>query len=85
MFTFLQNRCLCTNDGGVVSVATMLLVFLQVNTIPQGQIDMNVCTDVFDAEAVTSHDFSICVKTDDSVTYIKGVSRDEINRLVEVP
>lgn len=54
------------------------------NTIPQGQIDMNVCSDVFDAEAATGHDFAICVATDNSKTYIKGVSREEINRCDDV-
>ena len=55
---------------------------LQINTVPQGVIDMNVCVDVFDAESATSHEFSICVATADKKTYIKGTNKEEITRSV---
>ncbi len=53
---------------------------LQVSTVPQGVIDMNRCTDVFDAEGVTSHALSIGIKTPDSSTFIKGTAKEETNR-----
>jgi len=53
---------------------------LQVGTLPQGVVDMNQCCDVHCAEAETGHQFSIAVVTAKGTTYIKGSSREEINR-----
>lgn len=42
---------------------------------------MNKCTDVFDAEKHTGHEYSIGVQVPDNDTlYIKGTSKDEIRR-----
>jgi len=57
-----------------------LSVMLQVDTIPQGVVDMNQCTDVRCAEVETGHQFSIAVVTSKGTTYIKGSSREEISR-----
>jgi len=52
----------------------------QVSTIPQGIVDMNHCSSVHCAETETGHQFSIAVVTAKGTTYIKGNSREEINR-----
>ena len=44
---------------------------------------MNRCTDVFDAEGVTSHQLSLGIKSGDKTTYIKGTAKDETNRSVK--
>ena len=62
------------------SLSLILFLLLQVNTVPQGVIDMNTCTDVYDAENVTGHQFSIAVITPETFTYIKGNGKEEINR-----
>jgi len=59
-----------------MDVCTML----QVGTIPQGVVDMNESSDVHCAETETGHQFSIAVVTAKGATYIKGSSREEINR-----
>ncbi len=53
---------------------------LQINTVPQGLVDMNKCTDVYDAENMTGHQLSIAVKTPEKQIYIKGTDKHEINR-----
>ena len=53
---------------------------LQVGTIPQGVVDMNESSDVHCAETETGHQFSVAVVTAKGATYIKGSSREEINR-----
>jgi len=52
----------------------------QVGTIPQGIVDMNHCTDVHCAEKETGHQFSIAIVNTKGSTYIRGSSREEINR-----
>ena len=54
--------------------------YFQVNTVPQGIIDMNKCTDVYDAENITSHAHSIAIATPDHVTFVKGSTKEETNR-----
>ncbi len=54
------------------------------STVPQGVIDMNRCTDVFDAEGTTSHPLSVGIKTPEKSTFIKGTSKDEINRYTHI-
>ena len=53
---------------------------LQVGTLPQGVVDMNQCSDVRCAEVETGHQYSIAIVTAKCTTYIKGSSREEINR-----
>lgn len=44
-------------------------------------MDMNKCTDVFDAEEKTGHEFAIGITVpSQSTTYVKGTSKDEIRR-----
>lgn len=56
----------------------------QIHTIPQGVIDMNQCSDVFNSQEFTGHQYSIGIKAQDKTTYIKGTSKDEISRLAVV-
>jgi len=53
---------------------------LQAGTLPQGVVDMNQCRDVHCAEIETGHQYSIAIVTARGTTYIKGSSREEINR-----
>ncbi|XP_041364638.1 golgin subfamily A member 4-like isoform X2 [Gigantopelta aegis] len=59
------------------------------DTIPQGVIDMNKCTDVLDAEKSTSHSNSLAIVTSEKTYYIKGNSKEEIqwwhDILIEFP
>lgn len=54
------------------------LAFLQPDTVPQGVVDMNKCTDVVDAESTTSHQFSLSISTPEKTVYVKGNSKEEI-------
>ncbi|XP_067672878.1 uncharacterized protein [Haliotis asinina] len=47
------------------------------DTVPQGTIDMNKCSDVQEAEKVTGHINSVSVMTPDKTIYIKGESKEE--------
>ena len=58
----------------------MPCVSVQVNTIPQGVIDMNQCIDVVDAEEITGHQLSISIVITEHSTYIKGTTKDETTR-----
>ncbi|XP_014680874.1 PREDICTED: myosin phosphatase Rho-interacting protein-like [Priapulus caudatus] len=49
------------------------------DTIPQGVIDMNKCTDVLRSEGTTGHEYSITVTASGKSEYLKGTSREEIN------
>ncbi|XP_067941851.1 putative leucine-rich repeat-containing protein DDB_G0290503 isoform X2 [Watersipora subatra] len=54
-------------------------------TIPQGSVDMNKCTDVFDAEERTGHEYSIGITVPNQPSsYVKGTSKDEIQRWFDV-
>ena len=48
------------------------------DTIPQQIVDMNKCTEVKDAEKLTTHTCSLAVITPDRTTYIKANSKEEI-------
>ncbi|XP_059163894.1 uncharacterized protein LOC131946906 isoform X2 [Physella acuta] len=48
------------------------------DTVPQGVVDMNKCTDVLDAETTTTHPFSLSIITPEKTVYIKGNSKEEI-------
>ncbi|XP_050391694.1 golgin subfamily A member 4 isoform X1 [Patella vulgata] len=48
-----------------------------VDTIPQGVIDMNKVTDVIDTEKQTSHLYSLGIVTPEKTHYIKGESKEE--------
>ncbi|KAK3586036.1 hypothetical protein CHS0354_033163 [Potamilus streckersoni] len=48
------------------------------DTVPQGTIDMNKCTDVKDAEAKTTHSNSMSVITPEKTIYIKANSKEEL-------
>ncbi|XP_052819557.1 centromere-associated protein E-like isoform X4 [Mya arenaria] len=48
------------------------------DTVPQGVVDMNKCTDVKDASGSTSHQNSLAIIIPDKTTYIKANSKEEI-------
>jgi len=45
---------------------------------------MNTCTEVSSAEDVTGHQYSIAIMSPNTVIYVKGGSREEINRCLFV-
>ncbi|XP_025092199.1 COP1-interactive protein 1-like isoform X4 [Pomacea canaliculata] len=59
------------------------------DTVPQGSVDMNRCTDVLDAETVTTHQNSIAVVTPEKTEYFKANSKEEMqwwhDVLIEFP
>ncbi|XP_060582101.1 golgin subfamily A member 4-like isoform X4 [Ruditapes philippinarum] len=48
------------------------------DTVPQGVVDMNKCSDVKDASGSTSHQNSLAIITPEKTTYIKANSKEEI-------
>eukprot|EP00106_Octopus_bimaculoides_P013154 XP_014780596.1 PREDICTED: cytadherence high molecular weight protein 2-like [Octopus bimaculoides] len=54
------------------------------DTVPQGEIDMNKCVDVYDAENHTGHQFSLAVVIPEKIYYIKGTLKEEISRWFEI-
>ncbi|KAK3729533.1 hypothetical protein RRG08_044048 [Elysia crispata] len=69
-------------------IATTLALFaVQPDTVPQGVVDMNKCTDVLDAEPTTTHPNSLSIVTPERTVYIKSTSREEIQwaRLLHTP
>ncbi|KAK7502088.1 hypothetical protein BaRGS_00006840 [Batillaria attramentaria] len=48
------------------------------DTVPQGSVDMNKCTDILDAEKITTHPNSIAVVTPEKTSYFKADSKEEI-------
>ncbi|KAH9488364.1 hypothetical protein Btru_063331 [Bulinus truncatus] len=48
------------------------------DTVPQGIVDMNKCTEVLDAEATTTHPQSLSIVTPEKTLFIKGNSKEEI-------
>lgn len=55
-----------------------MLFLLKPDTVPQGSVDMNRCTDVLDAETVTTHQNSIAVVTPEKTEYFKANSKEEM-------
>ncbi|XP_056626576.1 myosin phosphatase Rho-interacting protein isoform X2 [Triplophysa dalaica] len=49
------------------------------STLPQGTVNMNLCTDVIDAEPRTGQKNSLCIITPDQEYYIRGDSKEIIN------
>ena len=74
-----MGRSLCFHPAVIICD---ILVCLQVNTVPQGSVDMNKCTEVAEAESLTGHQFSFTVKTPDKTVYMKGSAKDETARYV---
>ncbi|GAB1600062.1 golgin subfamily A member 4-like isoform X1 [Argonauta hians] len=54
------------------------------DTVPQGEIDMNKCVDVYDAESHTGHQFSLAVAIPEKIYYIKGTLKEEISKWFEI-
>ncbi|KAL6477118.1 hypothetical protein MHYP_G00156170 [Metynnis hypsauchen] len=49
------------------------------STIPQGTADLNLCTEVIDAEARTGQKNALCIITPEQELYIRGDSKEIIN------
>ncbi|XP_034413828.1 myosin phosphatase Rho-interacting protein isoform X2 [Cyclopterus lumpus] len=49
------------------------------STLPQGTVNMNLCTDVIDAEPKTGQKNSLCIITPDQVYFIRGENKEIIN------
>ncbi|XP_017567479.2 myosin phosphatase Rho-interacting protein-like isoform X2 [Pygocentrus nattereri] len=49
------------------------------STIPQGTADLNLCTEVIDAEARTGQKNALCIITPEQEFYIRGDSKEIIN------
>uniref|UniRef100_A0A671R1L3 Myosin phosphatase Rho-interacting protein-like n=1 Tax=Sinocyclocheilus anshuiensis TaxID=1608454 RepID=A0A671R1L3_9TELE len=49
------------------------------STLPQGTVNMNLCTDVIDAEARTGQKNALCIITPEQEYYIRGDNKEIIN------
>uniref|UniRef100_A0A8B9JQ45 Myosin phosphatase Rho interacting protein n=1 Tax=Astyanax mexicanus TaxID=7994 RepID=A0A8B9JQ45_ASTMX len=49
------------------------------STLPQGTVNMNLCTDVIDAEPKTGQKNALCIITPDQEYYIRGDNKEIIN------
>ncbi|XP_034563092.1 myosin phosphatase Rho-interacting protein isoform X2 [Notolabrus celidotus] len=49
------------------------------STLPQGTVNMNLCTDVIDAEPKTGQKNSLCIITPEQEYYIRGENKEIIN------
>uniref|UniRef100_A0A1A8SIZ0 PH domain-containing protein n=1 Tax=Nothobranchius rachovii TaxID=451742 RepID=A0A1A8SIZ0_9TELE len=49
------------------------------STLPQGTVNMNLCTDVIDAEPKTGQKNSLCIITPEQEFFIRGESKEIIN------
>lgn len=56
-----------------------VLFLLQPSTLPQGTVNMNLCTDVIDAEPKTGQKNSLCIITPEQEYYIRGENKEIIN------
>lgn len=52
---------------------------LQPSTLPQGTVNMNLCTDVVDAEPITGQKNSLCIITPEQEYFIRGENKEIIN------
>ncbi|XP_068423041.1 myosin phosphatase Rho-interacting protein isoform X2 [Clinocottus analis] len=53
------------------------------STLPQGTVNMNLCTDVIDAEPKTGQKNSLCIVTPDQEYFIRGENKEIINGWTE--
>lgn len=61
-------------------------VFLpQPSTLPQGTVNMNLCTDISDAEPRTGQRNALCVITPEQEIFIRGDNKEIINGSVGDP
>ncbi|MEQ2212786.1 hypothetical protein XENOCAPTIV_004995 [Xenoophorus captivus] len=57
----------------------VMLCLLQPSTLPQGTVNMNLCTDVVDAEPKTGQKNSLCIITPEQEYFIRGENKEIIN------
>lgn len=60
------------------------LLPLQPSTLPQGTVNMNLCTDITDAEPRTGQRNALCIATSDQELFIRGDSREITNGSVRL-
>uniref|UniRef100_H3CET4 Myosin phosphatase Rho interacting protein n=1 Tax=Tetraodon nigroviridis TaxID=99883 RepID=H3CET4_TETNG len=56
-----------------------VLTIFQPSTLPQGTVNMNLCTDVVDAEPITGQKNSLCIITPEQEYFIRGENKEIIN------
>uniref|UniRef100_A0A3B4YL88 Myosin phosphatase Rho interacting protein n=1 Tax=Seriola lalandi dorsalis TaxID=1841481 RepID=A0A3B4YL88_SERLL len=56
-----------------------VVCLLQPSTLPQGTVNMNLCTDVVDAEPKTGQKNSLCIVTPEQEYFIRGENKEIIN------
>lgn len=56
-----------------------VVLLLQLSTLPQGTVNMNLCTSLTDAEPKTGQRNGLCIVTPAQETFIRGDSREIIN------
>uniref|UniRef100_A0A3B4U7T8 Myosin phosphatase Rho interacting protein n=1 Tax=Seriola dumerili TaxID=41447 RepID=A0A3B4U7T8_SERDU len=56
-----------------------VVCLLQPSTLPQGTVNMNLCTDVIDAEPKTGQKNSLCIVTPEQEYFIRGENKEIIN------
>lgn len=57
----------------------LFFIFSQPSTLPQGTVNMNLCTDVVDAEPITGQKNSLCIITPEQEYFIRGENKEIIN------
>uniref|UniRef100_A0A669CJE3 Myosin phosphatase Rho-interacting protein n=1 Tax=Oreochromis niloticus TaxID=8128 RepID=A0A669CJE3_ORENI len=70
-----QRRFFILYEDGSLSFALDELP----STLPQGTVNVNVCTDIFDAEPRTGQKNALCIVTPEQEVFIRGDNKDIIN------
>ncbi|XP_031588120.1 myosin phosphatase Rho-interacting protein-like isoform X1 [Oreochromis aureus] len=70
-----QRRFFILYEDGSLSFALDELP----STLPQGTLNVNVCTDIFDAEPRTGQKNALCIVTPEQEVFIRGDNKDIIN------
>ncbi|KAJ7989471.1 hypothetical protein DPEC_G00304890 [Dallia pectoralis] len=70
-----QRRFFILYENGSLSFALDELA----STLPQGTVNMNLCTEVIDAQLKTGQRNALCIVTPDQEIFIRGENKDIIN------
>lgn len=63
----------------ITSKQVFFSYLFQPSTLPQGTVNMNLCTDVVDAEPLTGQKNSLCIITPEQEYFIRGENKEIIN------
>lgn len=55
------------------------MILPQPSTLPQGTVNMNLCTEVVDAEPRTGQRNGLCIVTPEQEIFIRGDNKEIIN------